>query len=313
MIVSKKFKIVSEILGDSYRSNDEHLFRCPYCKHHNNKMSVNIEKNLFKCWICETTSRDIRRLVRRFGNFNQLQEWDKLTNRININEFDDLFVEIKKDSDTPAYLGMPTGFVSLSNESSLSALPALNYLKKRDIIDKDILYWKMGYCMDGRYAKRVIIPSFNDSGNLNYFVARSFSCNNLKYLNPPCSKDVIFNELYLEWDTDLVITEGVFDAVVAGPNAVPLLGSTLRPNSKLFMKIVQNDTPVFIALDPDAEKKEQRIIKLFLSYGLEVYKIDVGGYEDVAEMGKEEFLRRKEKAVLVRETDYLLEQAIANI
>jgi len=111
----------------------------------------------------------------------------------------------------------------------------------------------------------------------------------------------------------LVITEGVFDAVVAGPNAVPLLGSTLRPNSKLFMKIVQNDTPVFIALDPDAEKKEQRIIKLFLSYGLEVYKIDVGGYEDVAEMGKEEFLRRKEKAVLVRETDYLLEQAIANI
>ena len=86
-----------------------------------------------------------------------------------------------------------------------------------------------------------------------------------------------------------------------------------RPNSKLFMKIVQNDTPVFIALDPDAEKKEQRIIKLFLSYGLEVYKIDVGGYEDVAEMGKEEFLRRKEKAVLVRETDYLLEQAIANI
>jgi hypothetical protein len=208
---------------------------------------------------------------------------------------------------------MPTGFVSLSNESSLSALPALNYLKKRDIIDKDILYWKMGYCMDGRYAKRVIIPSFNDSGNLNYFVARSFSSNNLKYLNPPCSKDVIFNELYLEWDTDLVITEGVFDAVVAGPNAVPLLGSTLRPNSKLFMKIVQNDTPVFLALDPDAEKKEQKIIKLFLGYGLEVYKIDVGGYEDVAEMGKEEFLRRKEKAVLVRETDYLLEQAIANI
>jgi hypothetical protein len=201
----------------------------------------------------------------------------------------------------------------LNNENSLYATPALNYLKRRDILNKDILYWKMGYCMDGRYAKRIVIPSFNDSGDLNYFVARSFSSNNLKYLNPPCSKDVIFNELYLEWDTDLVITEGVFDAVVAGPNAVPLLGSTLRPNSKLFMKIVQNDTPVFLALDPDAEKKEQRIIKLFLHYGLEVYKIDISGSEDVSEMGREEFLNRKQNAILVQETDYLLENAIASI
>jgi len=311
--MQKKFKIISAILGDSYRSNNEYLFACPYCKHHKRKLSVNIEKNVFKCWICETLGRDLRRLVRRFGDFNQLQEWDKLTNRININEFDDLFIDTKKETDIAAYLGMPHGFTSLNNECSLSATPALNYLKKRDILEKDILYWKMGYCIDGRYAKRIIVPSFDKNGDLNYFVARSFSSDPRKYLNPPCSKDVIFNELYLEWDTDLVITEGVFDAVVAGPNAVPLLGSTLRPNSKLFMEIVQNDTPVFLALDPDAEKKEQRIIKLFLTYGLEVYKIDVSGYEDVSEMGREEFLNRKQSAALVQETDYLLESAIASI
>ena len=108
-------------------------------------------------------------------------------------------------------------------------------------------------------------------------------------------------------------SEGVFDAIVAGPNAVPILGSTLRPNSKLFMKIVQNDTPVFLALDPDAIKKEQRIIKMFLNYGVELYTIDTSGYEDVAEMGREEFLKRKENAIAVAENDYLLEQAIANI
>ena len=167
--------------------------------------------------------------------------------------------------------------------------------------------------MDGRYANRIIVPSFNEGGDLNYFVARSFFSDPHKYLNPPVSKDVVFNELYLEWDTDLVITEGIFDAIVAGPNAVPLLGSTLHPNSKLFMKIVHNDTPVFLALDPDADKKEERIIKLFLTYGLEVYKIDINGYEDVSEMGREEFLKRKENAVLVQETDYLLESAIASI
>ena len=311
--MQRKFKIISTILGDSYRSNDEYLFACPYCKHHKKKLSINIEKNLYKCWICESTGRDIRRLVRRFGDFNQLQAWDKLTNRININEFDDLFTENAAKRIDSQLIVLPSGFISLNNEASLSATPALNYLKKRGILDKDTLYWKIGYCMDGRYANRIIVPSFDDNGDLNYFVARSFASNLRKYLNPPVSKDVVFNELYLEWDTDLVITEGIFDAIIAGPNAVPLLGSTLRPNSKLFMKIVQNDTPVFLALDPDADKKEKRIIKLFLTYGLEVYKIDIGGYEDVSDMGREEFLKRKENAALVQETDYLLESAIASI
>ena len=311
--MQRKFKIISTILGDNYRSNDEHLFACPYCKHHKKKLSINIEKNLYKCWICESTGRDIRRLVRRFGDFNQLQAWDKLTNRININEFDDLFAENAAKRIDSQLIVLPSGFISLNNEASLSATPALNYLKKRGILDKDTLYWKMGYCMDGRYANRIIVPSFDDNGDLNYFVARNFSSDPRKYLNPPVSKDIIFNELYLEWDTDLVVTEGIFDAIVAGPNAVPLLGSTLRPNSKLFMKIVQNDTPVFLALDPDADKKEKRIIKLFLTYGLEVYKIDISGYQDVSDMGREEFLKRKQNAVLVQETDYLLESAIASI
>ena len=50
-----------------------------------------------------------------------------------------------------------------------------------------------------------------------------------------------------------------------------------------------------------------------MHYGIEVYKIDISGYEDVSEMGREEFTRRKENAIAVMEGDYLLEQAIANI
>jgi len=50
-----------------------------------------------------------------------------------------------------------------------------------------------------------------------------------------------------------------------------------------------------------------------LNYGVEVYKIDTSGYEDVAEMGREEFTRRKENALFVDESDYLLETAILSI
>jgi ACT domain-containing protein len=43
-------------------------------------------------------------------------------------------------------------------------------------------------------------------------------------------------------------------------------------------EIVKNDTPVYLALDSDAEVKSIEIIKELLKYGLEVHKIDTTGY-----------------------------------
>ena len=52
-------------------------------------------------------------------------------------------------------------------------------------------------------------------------------------MNPEASRDIVFNQLYLDFDEDLTIVEGVFDAIIAGPNAVPILGSTLNEDSAL--------------------------------------------------------------------------------
>ena len=104
----------------------------------------------------------------------------------------------------------------------------------------------------------------------------------------------------------MIIVEGVFDAIKAGKNAVPILGSTLRQESKLFMKIVENDTPVLVALDPDAEKKAMRLIKSLLDYGIEVRKLDVFPYNDIGEMPKEEFEKRKKNATFINASNYLL-------
>ena len=92
------------------------------------------------------------------------------------------------------------------------------------------------------------------------------------------------------------MTEGVFDAIVAG-NAIPLLGSTLPETSRLFQEIAKHDTPIYIALDPDAEKKAKELIKQMLKYGIEIYKIDVSGFQDVGSMTKQEFLERKNSAL----------------
>jgi hypothetical protein len=94
-------------------------------------------------------------------------------------------------------------------------------------------------------------------------------------------------------------------------NSVPLLGSTLRENSKLFKRIVENDTPIYLALDDDAKSKELRIIKKLLTFDLEVYKIDTSGFEDVGSMPKDTFLSRKSNSTLMTPDEILLGEALS--
>ena len=298
-------KILNETLGHYTDKGSELLFTCPSCNHHKRKFSVNLNKDVYKCWICDYRGRNIRRLVRRFGTFTQLQKWDQITNRSDLERFADLFVETEHVQDVEK-VELPNEFVSLcADKIPATGLYALRYLNKRGISKQDILKWKIGYCFSGEYKNRIIIPSFNHNGDVNYFIARSYSGDSYKYKNPRASKDITFNELYIDWNSDLVMVEGVFDAVVAG-NAVPILGSTLRKGSKLLREIVRNDTPIYIALDPDAAAKERRVIKTLLQYDVELYKVDVSGYEDVGSMSKQVFEQRKKNATLIDSENYLL-------
>jgi len=313
MSEGKKLRVLKEILGGFYNSSDEHLFYCPKCDHHKKKLSVNLSKNAFKCWICDYSGTSLRRLVRKYGDYNQLSRWAELTDEVDLNLFsDDLFAE--KEAEPAQRIDIPGEFISLANKNlPLTSRNAQIYLKDRGLTKKDVTYWKIGYCEGGQYDGRILIPSFNKDGYCNYFVTRTYVGDWRKYLNPTASKDIIFNELYLDFDSDLILVEGVFDAIVAGPNSVPLLGSTLKDTSKLFQEIVRNDTSVYIALDPDASKKEDSLIKKFLNYGIEVYKIDISPYNDVGEMTRKEFKIRKSQAVHIEEGTYMLTKAIMAI
>ena len=298
-------KVLHETLGYFSDKGSELLFRCPSCGHHKRKFSVNLDKNVFKCWICDYRGRNIRRIIRRFGTYTQLQKWDQVTNRTDLERFADLFMEPESVQEQQK-LELPEEFVSLCSSSILATgTYAMRYLQNRGVSQADILKWKIGYCFSGEYRNRIIIPSFDKDGDVSYFIARSYSGDSYKYKNPRASKDITFNELYIDWNKDLVMVEGVFDALVAG-NAVPILGSTLRKGSKLLREIVRNDTPIYIALDPDAADKERKIIKTLLEYDIEMYKIDISGYEDVGSMTKQQFEQRKNNATIIDNDNYLL-------
>jgi len=287
MSEGKKIGILRRVLGNFYSTGTERLFFCPKCNHHKHKLSVNIEKDVFKCWVCDYNGRSIRKLIRYAGSFKDLADWTELTDDEQPMSLEDAF--FVEEEEEEQIIDLPEGFHSLANRDRLiSSYAARNYLQQRGITKQDIVRWKIGFCDKGQYAGRIIIPSFGLTGRPNYFIARS-------YIND-----------WRKFDEDIIFVEGAFDAIIAGPNAVPLLGSTLREESKLFQEVVRNDSTVYIALDPDVEKKTMRLIKKLLNYGVEVRKIDIAPYGDVAEMPKEEFKKRKIQSVVMDSNNYLL-------
>ena len=296
MSAEDKLDVLKGFLNLSHISRDECLFYCPYCEHHKPKMSVNLDKNVYKCWVCDTKGNNIWRLVRKFGDSSDKRKWRSFEDEVDITDsvYEKIFGAVKEEEEV---VELPQEFVSLTNRNLLvGGKRAKKYLLNRGLTDRDIARWKIGYCASGEYKNRVIIPSFNKDGKLNYFVGRSYSDDWMRYKNPMVSRNIIFNELNVDWKERVCLVEGIFDAVKAGTNSIPLLGSTLNERSKLFQKIIENDTIVYLALDPDADKKSMEMIKAFLSHGIEVYTVDISGYEDVGSMSKEIFARRFKKA-----------------
>jgi len=292
MSIEEKLNILKGFLSLSHISRGECLFFCPYCEHHNPKMSVNLEKNVYKCWVCDAKGKNIWRLVRTFGDSSDKRKWKSFEDEVDLADslYEKIFGSPEEKRET---IELPKEFVSLTSKNlSVGGKRAKKYIFDRGMTNRDIAHWKIGYCATGEYKDRVIFPSFAFDGNLNYFVGRSYASEWMKYKNPMVSRNIIFNEMNIDWKEKIYLVEGIFDAIKAGVNAIPLLGSTLSEESKLFQKIIENDTIVYLSLDPDAEKKSMELIKMFLSHGIEIYQVNVGGYEDVGSMSKEIFNKR---------------------
>jgi DNA primase len=311
-MIEDKRKIVTQVLGSYYQKGDEHLYHCPFCNHHKKKMSVNFANGYFKCWVCDTRGKNIYRIVRRFGDYQQRQKYRELQGLVDLSDFEELFKEYNNIQEKQI-LEMPEGFVSLCNKDlPMDSTDAIRYLSSRGIGRREILKWKIGYCKEGRYGGRIIIPSFDVDGDLNYFIARSYVGHSRRYLNPPADRDIVFNELNIDWDEPVILVEGVFDAIAAGNNAIPILGSTLREKSRLFQAIAIHDTPVYMALDYDAEKKAEWIIKSMLKYDLEVHKVPIDD-ADVSEMGGKEFQERLVSAREIKNDMFFFERMLENL
>ncbi|MFA5174635.1 MAG: hypothetical protein WC438_05635 [Candidatus Pacearchaeota archaeon] len=299
--------ILRTVFNDEGRiSGDELILFCPRHPYtnsgkHRRKLGITLSNPIkFHCWLGGEGGIGLKKLIREYNLDPTIFS--------GISDLDLEPSEVKEDK-----IVLPIDFVPLvSRVISIEHAYAIKYLKSRGINNEQILQYKIGYCERGDYRGRIIIPSFDSDGVLNYFVGRSYLKNNsMPYKNPHAKKnEIVFNEMMLHFDKEICIVEGVFDAISCGFNSVPLLGSSI--SDKLIVRLVDNCPCVYIVTDPDTYKKSDiwhdsklyKIISKLLEYDLTVKLIDIRGeWKDVDEMirkaGYDEFLKRKENAISV--------------
>lgn len=283
---------IENVLGKSHkRARENYAFTCPKCNHHKPKLEVNLHtdengQNPFECWVCGFKGRTIKSLLK------QLQ--------VPAEQAYEILKYVRK-GDEVGYA--PTSTVELPKEfqplytattTSIIANKVRSYLYKRGFTDRDFLKYNIGYCTSGQYTGRIIIPSYGENNQLNFFVARTFEDAYHKYRNPECSKDIIGFENLINWSQPIILVEGVFDAIAVKRNAIPILGKSL--SKSLIKKIVSSKVEdIYIALDRDALKKALQYVEQFLNMGKKVYLIDMQD-KDPSEMGFVNFTHHVQQA-----------------
>jgi hypothetical protein len=291
--LTEKIRVLRSILGrEEIRKGDELVFFCPRHKHHKPKLSVNVKTDNMHCWFCDWKDRSLLPILELKGPTEISREY-----KSKLSGSSETRIPEKK-YDEPI---LPKEFRSLTSDWGTPYYHnAMEYLSSRGVSSDDIVHWKLGYCEDGDYRYRIIIPSFDEFGELNFFTGRSFYPSmRHRYMHGNFCKDIIFDEYMVDWSRPVTITEGFFDLVKIDHNGIPLQGSILNEGSRLFSKIVKHDCDTFFAMDSDAFEKQLRIIKKFLMFGVNCYYIDLGTRRDVAEMDREEFIRAKKSATAI--------------
>ena len=285
MINELLVNLVDSVLGGGKRTaRGNKAYHCPYCNHHKPKLEVNFSQNKkgynpWHCWVCDKKGSRISSLFKKISaSAEKFEELKKLIGSE---------VEVKREK-SAVQLKLPQEYKPILGSKDILARHAFSYLKKRGITIDDIEKYNIGYCETGRYAKMVIIPSYDESGNLNYFTGRSFEKDPyIKYRNPEVSRDIVPFELFINWNIPLVLCEGPFDAIAIKRNAIPLLGKNIQQN--LMKKIVTSKVEkIYIALDTDTQKQAVKFAEYFINEGKEVYFMDLDD-KDPSEMGFEKF------------------------
>jgi|TARA_R110002012_G_scaffold128329_4_gene280697 DNA primase len=290
-------ELLQDVLGDvnaHYPNKGQISFDCPVCSYDikgldkgdgKGNFEVNYHQGVYKCWACSETYNthgSLNKLFLKWGNRRNKSTWQLIGGDF-----------IKKTEKKYKDVTLPKEYISFNkgNKLTIQYKEAYNYLRKRNITNEIINKYSIGYTTEGEYRGRIIVPSFDENENINYFVSRSYVNHKNKYKNPEAEKDkIIFNEHIIDWEKDVYLVEGVFDMFFL-ENSIPILGKSL--SDKLWEKLYNNcKKNIIICLDGDAWEDAQKLYRKLeggkLTNRIRLVKLpkdkdvsDLGGIQDL--------------------------------
>ena len=259
-------ELLQDVLGDinsHYPNKGQISFDCPVCSYDikgldrgdgKGNFEVNYHQGVYKCWACSETYNthgSLNKLFLKWGDKRSKSTWKLIGGDF-----------IKTQKRTYEDVTLPNEYISFTkgNKLTIPYKEAYNYLRKRNISDEIITKYSLGYTTEGNYRGRIIVPSFDENGDINYFVSRSYVGHKNKYKNPEAEKDkIIFNEHQIDWGKDVYLVEGVFDMFFVN-NSIPVLGKNV--SDKLWGKLYDNcKSNIVICLDGDAWKDAEKLYR----------------------------------------------------
>lgn len=306
LVQSELIAIFNDLLGQKARlrkGGSQLTYHCPFCTDKNlvtQKLEIAISGpriGNYHCWRCNTKGKFFGSLLKKLkASTHYRNAIFKLTGDIHISRRQQLNEDI-------SLVTLPDEFCPISNpKKSPEYKNALIYLKKRGILQEDIFRYNIGYCESGPYEYRIIVPSYDAKGMLNFFIGRNYYDvpGNISYRKPDCSMDIVGFESFINYDEPLNLCEGVFDAIAIRNNAVPLFGK--YPSRKLRESMIINGTKrVNMILDNDAIDNAIENCKMMMKLGIDVYLVRLSD-KDPSVLGFEKIHR------LIRESEQFTEE-----
>lgn len=294
-MLKRIYDILVSFLGESKQGGytegiSSYEFNCPACAEEKgvesdgkHNLAVNLSFTapglVYHCWRCGETNGmrgNIANLVKRYGGKALLGEYLSIVKEIKESGLYDISLltgetsTIKEDT----FIKLPKTFKKIDLRYIHTGKLA-EYLEKRkitqDIIDKfniGVTTWDEEKYQD---RCRIIFPSYDSSGFLNYWVGRDYTGYDKKRKYNNCladKKEIVCFEDKIEWDADIYLTEGIFDAIHIPLNGVPLLGKSLSRDYALYKKLYQNtNANIIIIIDADTDMSEVKRIYRLLDWG----------------------------------------------
>ena len=203
----KLIQLLESVLGKGKTTSGNNIaFFSPFTSHYKPKLEIDINtnhngENPWHCWISDKKGRTISSLFKQMGlpkeRFEQLAKIIESSKYRNLDDKKEVTQSIQ----------LPLEYIPLWNKKNTPDFRnAIHYLSSRGVTIFDILKYRIGYCESGEYSGKIVIPSYDCDGQLNYFVSRAFyKADKFKHKNPKISKDIIGFDLTINWSQPIVL------------------------------------------------------------------------------------------------------------